>query len=331
MKLTSLNKKLNFSWSHIIAFVALIAVSYFTFMGVVYATGGNFVAAAIGLAVVDFVLILTFIGAQQLKASGVKMRRKIVAERALVFASPVVFAIMMMPTFYFWQVESRHKQLVREFNASLSLAGELFNDYETYADRRINEYTARLDSIQRTLSGDAYVYGQLGFTAGEEEYQAENMVLTLRTQLFGERYGTLKAAAHKWIRDARAGASVWNVFIVGNLAEIRNAVQLWESQLQEIASEKMSNESGVPEFASESAGNAIDGIRSVSRQLSKAPSYPTPTGLAVGIVLYAMLLLPYIIQRRDGKSIYGLFHSNHRTDDWLSPQKTTGSDEFSTF
>ena len=45
-----MNERLQFSWGHIIAFVALIAVSYISFMGITYLTAGNFLAALAGMA-----------------------------------------------------------------------------------------------------------------------------------------------------------------------------------------------------------------------------------------------------------------------------------------
>ena len=156
MNLTSLNRRLKFSWSHIIAFVALIAVSYFTFMGAAYYTGGNFIVAATALAIVDFVLILVFIGAQQLKGSGVKMRRKIIWERILVISSPFIFFAAMTFGMYFWNIHGSQHGIIGEFNSALSNAGGMFNDYENYADRRIEQYESRLDSIQLMHSDDPY-------------------------------------------------------------------------------------------------------------------------------------------------------------------------------
>ena len=59
-----MNERLKFSWGHIIAFVALIIVSYISFMGFTYLTNGNFMTALIGMAVTDLVYILFIIGAQ---------------------------------------------------------------------------------------------------------------------------------------------------------------------------------------------------------------------------------------------------------------------------
>ena len=56
-----MNEQLKFSWGHIIAFLALIVLSYITFVGVTYKTDGNFMKASIAMIVIDIVL-LVFMG-----------------------------------------------------------------------------------------------------------------------------------------------------------------------------------------------------------------------------------------------------------------------------
>lgn len=54
-------QKLRFSWGHIIAFLALIFLSYLTFMGVTYYTNGNMIAGIIGMLIVIALLLVSFI------------------------------------------------------------------------------------------------------------------------------------------------------------------------------------------------------------------------------------------------------------------------------
>ena len=53
-----MDEQLKFSWGHIIAFLALIFISYITFVGEVYMTDGDFTKAAIKMVVVDIVLAI---------------------------------------------------------------------------------------------------------------------------------------------------------------------------------------------------------------------------------------------------------------------------------
>jgi len=142
-----MNEKLQFSWGHIFAFLALIAVSYFTFVGLTYITDGNFTTGLIGMGIVDIVFIVFFIGAQQMKASGVNIRRKIFFERLFVFGSPIVFIIGMIPTFHFWTVHSQDDEVVETFKASIENSKKMFDDYEAYSNERIAAYEASLDEV----------------------------------------------------------------------------------------------------------------------------------------------------------------------------------------
>ena len=74
----AINEKLKFSWGHIIAFVAMIVISYFSFIGLTYLTDGNFIFTGIGVAIIDVVIALTFIGAQIAKGTDHKFRKTIV-------------------------------------------------------------------------------------------------------------------------------------------------------------------------------------------------------------------------------------------------------------
>lgn len=71
-----MDEQLKFSWGHIIAFLALIFISYITFVGVVYRTDGDFTKAAVTMVVVDIVLVVVFIGSQMAKATAHKISKK---------------------------------------------------------------------------------------------------------------------------------------------------------------------------------------------------------------------------------------------------------------
>ena len=68
------------------------------------------------------------------------------------------------------------------------------------------------------------------------------MIKALRLQLISENYDSLKTEATKWIESSSNGATTWNVFLLGNTKEIKNAIHDWNVQLQEFANHKMNNE-----------------------------------------------------------------------------------------
>ena len=183
-----MNEKLQFSWGHIIAFLALIAVSYISFVGFTYLTNGNFTFALIGMGITDIVFIIFFIGAQQMKASCVKMRRKIIWERIFIFGSPIVFIAGMISMSHFWTVRSQNEEIVETFKKSINSSKQLFTDYEEYSNQRIETYQNNLTRIIINKSSNPQAFKNAGFEDSKATIQRDNMVETLRLQLLSQNY-----------------------------------------------------------------------------------------------------------------------------------------------
>jgi len=308
-----MNEKLQFSWGHIVAFMALIAVSYISFVGFTYLTNGDFTYAIIGMGVTDVIYIIFFIGAQQMKASGVKMHRKILWERIFIFGSPIVFIAGMISMSHFWTVKSHNDAIVETFKSSINSSKQLFSDYEEYSNKRIEIYQKNLTHIIVNKSAEPQIFRKAGFDDSKASIQKENMVETLRLQLLSQNYDSLKTVANKWIDDAAQGASTWNVFLLGNTREIKEALGNWENQLRYFSSKEMSNEAifgEVEHFQSDGAKNAIAGIESLTLSFT-TQTFPTFAAIIFGIFIYMMLLFPYFIQDRHTKNVYRLISSEN--------------------
>lgn len=311
-----MNEKLRFSWGHIIAFLALIAVSYISFVGFTYLTNGNFTFALIGMGITDVVFILFFIGAQQMKASGVKMGRKIILERIFIFGSPIVFIAGMISMSHFWTVRSQNDEIVETFKNSINSSRQLFTDYEEYSNQRIETYQNNLTQIIVNKSSNPAVFKNAGFEDSKASIQRDNMVETLRLQLLSQNFDSLKTIANKWIDDADQGASTWNVFLLGNTREIKEALGNWENQLKSFSSKEMSNESitgTIDHFQSNGAKNAIVGIDSLTSSFTNQ-KFPTLGAIIFGLIIYFMLLFPYFLQDRHTKNIHRLTRSEGKTN-----------------
>lgn len=305
-----MNEKLQFSWGHIIAFLALIAVGYISFMGFTYLTNGNFRISFIGLAVTVLFYIIFFIGAQQMKASGEKMKKKIIWERIFIFGSPLIFILGMISMSHFWTVKSQNDEIVNTFTSSINNAKKLFSDYETYSINRITAYEDGLNDIIKNKSTDQKSFKNAGFEEDKANIQKENMVETLRLQLLSQNYDALKNSAIKWIDNASQGASTWNVFLLGNTQEIKEAIKNWESELKTFSSKQLTNETiatgEVTIFTSNGAEEAIEGIDGLTSSFT-TQKFPSVFAIIFGVLLYFMLLFPYFIQERHSKSSYKNF------------------------
>jgi len=307
-----MNEQLKFSWGHIIAFLALIILSYITFVGVTYKTDGDFTKAAVAMVAIDVVLFVFFLGAQMMKATTRKFAKRIWVERVFVFGSPVVFLLCLIPYFHFGTVQSQDEEIVKHFTDAISASKQMFADYDSYSMERISNYDHMLGRVITNKSIHPDEFASCGFSNGKEEIQRGNMVKALRLQLISENYDSLKTEATKWIESSSNGASTWNVFLLGNTKEIKTAIHDWNVQLREFANHKMNNEefngyNEVKPFEEVSGSlNSVDrGLDGLTTEFTKS-AFP-PLGSILGaVVLYFALLFPYFLQDRHTKSQFRL-------------------------
>ncbi len=316
-----MNEQLKFSWGHIIAFLAIIIISYFSFVGVTYWTNGDFTIAGLSMVIIDILLYLFFIGSQILKATDRKFSKRIWWERILVFLSPITFIVLMLPYFHFWVVNSQNDEIVDDFNNAIGASKQMFENYESYSNDRIDNYDAMLERVISNRYANSVEFSQCGFTPGKEDIQKENMITTLRLQLLSENYYSLKKEAIQWIDNSNKGASTFNVFLLGNTKQIKSAIENWHEQLEKFSSKELSNENfdGYNEVSKfdkecESLDDVDNYLNNLTYNFTKS-EFPNIKSIIIAILLYLSMLLPYCLQDRHTKSTYQLFLHKKRVDD----------------
>ncbi len=313
----SWNETLKFSWGHIIAFIAIIFISYVAYMGEFYNNGGDFGSAALKVFLMDVLLFVAFIGAQIFKGAERKFNRSIVIERLLISLCPIVFIIAMTPYNHFWNVYAQRDEISEEFSEVINVSRQLFDDYEDYSIGRINAYDKTLDSIIRNKEKFSKIYAEAGFTRENAKMRKNVFVEVLQLQLLSKNTEIMSASALSWIEDADTGATVWNAFLIGNIEEISSAIKEWNKQLYEMSLPVVSNEDifddVLPFDKEQRAFNAANEILAGLKAIYKNSSGFKVISLLTAIILFLMLLFPYFLQSRNTRA-EGLYHLIPRFD-----------------
>lgn len=303
----SWNQTLKFSWGHIIAFVALIIISYVAYMGDFYQNRGDFKSAAIRVCLIDIALLITFIGTQMYKGTDEKFDRSILIERILMCLCPIAFVWAMLPYNHFWTVFSERKQIETNFNTSIKKSRQMFVDYEQYSNDRILRYENTLDNIIQNKTKEPKKYHNAGFVGDNDNIIKGNYVETLKLQLLSENTDSLCRSALAWLDEANQGASVWNAFLVGNVENISNAMKGWDEKLNDVSKPILSNETisgnDIRPFDEnkESYKTANNSLVELSKIYTGAKGLSFNT-LWSGTILFLMLLFPYLLQKRNEKA-----------------------------
>lgn len=321
-----MNKKLKFSWGHIIAFVAMIFYAYITFVGSVYLLDCDFLKAGILTFLIVAILFLLFIGVQQLKGIDEKFSKAIVWERILVVGTLFFYVVSLHPFFHTWHVQKNHVAIETQFSNSINASKQLFDEYEMYSEDRITRYSELMDRVigWKGVRGHSE-FSRFGFINGREQEQKNLRLQVLRLQLLSTNYDQLRETALEWIESANRGASVWNIFLVGNIDQIKSAVNGWEELLQGVsfsgkvlADEEFEHGNTVYKFDEEglfitSTKEGLDLLRS---QFTTT-GIPSTWGYISAFLCYLCMFFPYIIQSRHTKNQYRLFgYAN-----WYDPTK----------
>jgi len=310
----SWNETLKFSWGHIIAFVALIFISYVTFMGDFYLNGGDFKLSAIKVFIIDIVLMITFIGAQICKGTDEKFDRSIIIERVLICLCPIAFLWAMIPYNHFWSVFSERSQIEPKFTSAIEKSRQMFINYDQYSEERISTYSDFLSSIVANKENARTAYLSAGFFDVNDDMVKENYVTTLRLQLLSQNTDSLRTSALQWIDEANQGASVWNAFLVGNISMISDAIEGWNQKLYDVSVPVLSNEPTDGTHSVAPFDPNRESFKAANEELTDLRNLFVDTNginlytIITGVFLILMLLFPYFLQRRNerAKGYYSL-------------------------
>ena len=298
------NEKLKFSWGHIIAAIALVAIAYCTYVGSVYLLNGTFVkgmflwiVAGVVTLLVALLLGLLFFVPQQLKGTEHHFERRIKWERAFIFSSPVLFVLLMIPFAHAWTVHHRGAAIHEEFKQMIESTSKMFSQYYGNED---SYCLVREKNFEQKLATDP----SLSHLA---EFTRENKKEILKLALHSENYTTIKTDAEEWMKKAgERSTSTWNVFLLGNIDDIQKAIHGWHDTLQCYSSFYWEEEDEMARTPFDKNGAYLKDIDKNVNQLIqqyrniKGFSPLTIVWLALG---YAMLLLPYLLQNRHSKTI----------------------------
>ncbi len=345
------NEKLKFSWGHIIAAIALVAIAYCTYVGSVYLLNGTFVKGAflwISAGIVTLLVVVLlgviFFVPQQLKGTEHHFERRIKWERVFIFSSPVLFVALMIPFAHAWTVHHRRAAIHEEFKQMIESTSKMFSKYSGTADSYCD---VRESNFEQKLATDPSL-------AHLAESTRENKKEILRLALRSENYTTIKNDAENWMKKAgERSTSTWNVFLLGNIEDIQNAIHGWCDTLQNYSTfywEEEDEKARTPFDKDGAYMKAIDkNVNQLIRQYRDIKGF-SPLTILWLVLGYAMLILPYLLQSRHSKTIgtqWTLFRTKklkspdyhepdddeekdnhdkpHSSHDNPSPHSTTGS------
>lgn len=290
-----MNEKLRFAFATVVTLVAVLWISYCVFCGFIYLNGdllgeNVMIWSGIVTAVIFICLIASFIGVQMLKATDHHFRKFIVWERIFMFGiCPIVFLLAGYFYSHFFTVHAQAKDVKNSFVESVQNAENIFAEYRTYANSRIEEYRADIDVVK----------------------YANNKVHVLETRILHPALDSLEMRCKEWIKDVDENVTTWNPFLLGNIPYVKKGIKDWHVKLYELSCFHMQEENDVSYFDENEMyiQNVLNGLTRTQSIYSQW-KFPNFWAILTGIISYFFLIVAYLIQERNNKSTYLLLSNN---------------------
>ena len=299
-----MNTFLKLSWAHIFAFIALFFIAYSSFIGISWrfewGTFGS-VCASLGI---GLLLAFLFIGAQYCKGrQDDSFDRYIKYERVLLFLSFVFyFFVLMFPFYHYCTIIANRDDITKVYKEEVNGINDLFNQYEDQSNGRVTSYgemLGRAIDVRETHPED---FEKCGFRPGMSvDACKKNMINTLRMQLLGANYTSLKVNVDNWKKGVDENPTTANPRLLSNIKTVDEALTEYTDSLQSMYSPHLENEESDGFNPDVSIKDIHTNVVNIETKYGEFES-PSLVAILCAIIGWVCLMLPYWVQDRSTKA-----------------------------
>jgi hypothetical protein len=313
-----------FSLADLFNVLATVGFGFFCFLGLNFLSLGKTVPSVAWATVLALILGGLALGAKLLKRTSRNFKACIIWEWVLLFLFTVVAFDAIIPFSHYFVVSEQKHEIQQKVSDCIKQSEDLFDDYQTYAENRINSYERELNNaILKGDNGQYFYpnrYERFQFQkGGNDNEQLRNKVKDLHNGLF-ENPSSFQAERNKntaWLEKAEKIMDIWSpISVVDVVSTIAGNLAQWHSNLNERSKFRLKGKDGnvieedVEDF-NEQELCADDMKKYFTGEYTQDITNMLAICWAIG--LYALMLLSYFITKRHTKNNYGLFGKRNST------------------
>lgn len=293
--------KTKFSLADLLTVLGALVFGVFCFLSLNYYLMGETIKSMLGATLIALVVGGLAYVVKQVKTVGGNFKTGVIWEWVLLLLfAGTAFVSFFLFSHYFSVLEKKDA-IQTEVTANIVQAEGMFAEYENYANSRKTIYRRRLGSVVRAKQVRPVEYRQYGFVSdASDDVQIDNKMFTLEAQLFPSNYAGqkgVKQVALDWLADAKntlenKWSFTFNVVDIINKSETN--VTAWQEKLKKMSSFKAQGE------VTDDFKYPIN-FKDVTEQFTKLGE-PTSMAIGVGVGLYVLMLLSYIVSKRNTKN-----------------------------
>ena len=281
-------EKSKFNFAMVFSLLVLLVYTFITFLGMVYWQNGKIVLPII-LALGIFLLV-SFCVVVMCKAKATRWKR-------IGLIGQIIFGCIILATFIFsaapftnfLYVLGHEDEVTKEINTVMESAKDLDEKYTSYANKRLDDYKARLNLVSRGKDIRPSEYEELlGIAIGDDDDEKiDRLASSLERKLLPDSLANIKIERENWLLSA-SNMSVWNVMMPSNIDKINKEVGKWVNNYTGLSTTFYRGEEAesfnYPQFNT-SLKNLTDNYVKLHM--------PSILAIIVSLICFFIMLLPY--------------------------------------
>lgn len=299
--------KSKFSLADLLTVLGTVIFGFFCFLSLNYLSFGETVRSIIGAFIIAIIVGgLAFI-VKLLKTTNGNFKTRIIWEWVFLVLFVLVAFAAVIPFSHYFTVLDQKEEIQNKVSANITQAESMFTKYEDYSSNRLNIYQRFLKSVAAGKRVNQTLYRRLGFGKNVSDAEhIDNKMFILRSKLIPSNYegkdGT-KEVATNWLANAKNTLESKWAFTFGIVTVIKSSqtnITNWKDELIKNASYREQSETANDfEFPLT--------FTDVTDKFTKLNLSPTANSTVYAIILYVVMLMPYIVSKRSTKNHYSLF------------------------
>ena len=296
--------QLKFSLANVLVVLATALFGFFCFLSLNFFSLGETVPSIIIATIIAILLSGLAFAAKCMKRTRRNFRICVILEGVfLLLFGIVAYIIVDRPFSHYFAVLSLKEEIRTRVTANITQAESMFAGYEKYANSRENLYKSRLQSVARSKNVNPAEYRDFDFQNDiSDSEQIENKLFTLHVQLFPSNYKEMKQVYSAWLAEARHTIDDWWAWTFGVVRTVNSAeknINEWRDELIRFSAYREKGEEKYHMANNFTYSLSFDDVKDKFENRSNSPWW----SILIALLLYLLLLLPYIASKRDTKRL----------------------------
>lgn len=294
-----------FTLADVLTLLTALVFGFVCFLGANFYTLGNITQSIVLAVIITVLLWATAFGAKLLKRTKRNFKTSFVWEMILlgVFTGLLAF-FAYWPFPHYFNVSANKAEIKSNLMRSITLAENMFSEYETYAENRENLYKNKLKSVVDAKNINPGEFNKYGFKANNGvsiEKQIDNKMFTVHTVLFPSNYSDtvanngIKEVAAEWLAHAKSTINSWNPIGTINIVnDVEKYSTKWLNELIALSKQHQQGE--------QAKDFAYDLSFDDTKNYFTTPGNPTGLSIALSAGAWLLMLLSWLVTKRDSRS-----------------------------